>query len=148
MAFTMPGLTVGRALITIGNLGYSFGAFAADWSDTHVKNPRWPPHAKFHNGQTMSLGVLLAATSSYFLFRRAPNLAAFKDNTFNAALIGTFYCGSGLSAILYPGTAWQDPEFRGAGEQRYIFAAICAMMWIGYGLERRRLGLIKKAFSA
>lgn len=46
------GFTPGRILITVGNLFYSLGAFAADYNETHVKNPRWPPHAKFHNGKS------------------------------------------------------------------------------------------------
>ncbi|MGV9367501.1 DUF6640 family protein [Amycolatopsis sp. NPDC003731] len=33
-------------------------------------NPAWPPHAKFHNGQTMSLGLTLGATSLWQLWRR------------------------------------------------------------------------------
>ncbi|KAK1021021.1 hypothetical protein LTR33_018606, partial [Friedmanniomyces endolithicus] len=49
-------LTPGRALITLANLLYAVGAFAADFNETHVYNPRWPPHARFHNGQTMTLG--------------------------------------------------------------------------------------------
>lgn len=101
-------LTAGRLIITAGNLLYSVGAFAADYNETHVKNPRWPPHAKFHNGQTMTLGLCLASSSLYYLFRPAATVAQAKDNLFTAALIGSFYCGAGMSAILYPGTAWQE----------------------------------------
>ena len=64
-------LTPGRALFFLGNLSYTAGSFIADWNNTHIHNPRWPPHAKFHNGQTMSLGVLLALASTYYAFRPA-----------------------------------------------------------------------------
>ena len=100
-------LSPGRGFILLGNLVYSIGAFVFDYNETHVKNPLWPPHAKFHNGQTMSLGVLLSAMSLYFLFRPARK-DQIKDNLWTAATIGTFYCGAGLSAILYPGTAWEE----------------------------------------
>jgi hypothetical protein len=43
-------LTAGRLFIVVGNLLYAVGAFIADYNETHVKNPRWPPHARFHNG--------------------------------------------------------------------------------------------------
>ncbi|CZT23196.1 uncharacterized protein RCC_08906 [Ramularia collo-cygni] len=137
--------TPGRILILVGNLVYSIGAFIADYNETHVKNPRWPPHAKFHNGQTMTLGVLLASTSLFFLFRPAVSVARQKENMLYAAVVGSFYCAAGLSAILYPGTAWQDPEFAGGGEQRYIFGGVCGMMLVGYGLEHRKLAKAKDA---
>ncbi|USW48763.1 hypothetical protein Slin15195_G020820 [Septoria linicola] len=136
-------ITPGRVLITLGNLMYAIGAFVADYNETHVKNPRWPPHAKFHNGQTMSLGVLLASMSIYFLFRPTRIIVQTRDNLWTAAMIGTFYCGAGLSAILYPGTAWQDPEFAGNGEQRYVFFAVCVAMWLGYWLEASRISKVK-----
>lgn len=98
----------GRILILIGNLAYAIGAFVFDYNETHVKNPRWPPHAKFHNGQTMTLGALLASTSLFFLFRPAVSVTRQKENALYAAVIGSFYCAAGLSAILYPGTAWQE----------------------------------------
>ncbi|CAK4032612.1 hypothetical protein DOTSEDRAFT_67595 [Lecanosticta acicola] len=139
-------ITAGRIVMILGNLVYSVGAFLADYSETHVFNPRWPPHhARFHNGQTMSLGLLLATSSLYYLFRPARDLQETKDNLFTSALIGEFYCVAALSAILYPGTAWQDPEFRQGGEQRYIFGIVCVAMVVGYWLESRRLGKTKTA---
>ena len=114
-------LTPGRLLILLGNLAYSLGAFAADYNTTHVYNPRWPPHAKFHNGQTMSLGVLLALTSLTLVWKstitipgakdRASGKARQREDLWWAAVVGSLYCLAGLSAIWYPGTAWTDPEF-------------------------------------
>ncbi len=109
---SQPLLTPGRALITLANLLYAVGAFAADFNETHVYNPRWPPHARFHNGQTMTLGVFLSAMSLYFAYRRptgsssasgSPGVAAARESMFYSALIGSFYCAAGLTAILYPG---------------------------------------------
>ncbi len=34
-----------------------------------IYNPTWPPHAKFHNGQTMSMGAGLAAMTLWQLWR-------------------------------------------------------------------------------
>lgn len=52
-------LTVARACLTISALANIIGPYEADWSHSHVLNPHWPPHAKFHNGQTMSIGLCL-----------------------------------------------------------------------------------------
>lgn len=100
--------TPGKSLIALGNLSYSIGAFVFDYNETHVKNPRWPPHAKFHNGQTMSIGVLLTALSFYYLFRATSTVAQAKDNVFSAAAVGSLYCLSAMAAILYPETDWQE----------------------------------------
>ena len=40
----------------------NFGGFVADavvpaTAKQHLQNSRWPPHAKFHNGQTMLMGI-------------------------------------------------------------------------------------------
>ncbi|KAK5165935.1 uncharacterized protein LTR77_008859 [Saxophila tyrrhenica] len=145
----MSLLTPGRILITLANLSYSVGAFLADWSETHVLNPRWPPHARFHNGQTMSLGVCLAASSIWFMIRpgltsnssgKGATVAEAKRGVFDAALVGSFYCTAGMCAILYPGTDWTDPEFGVGGEQKLLFPGIVAAMWVGYALEMWRLG--------
>jgi hypothetical protein len=142
-------LTLGRGLFFLGNLAYTAGSFFADWNVTHIYNPKWPPHAKFHNGQTMSLGVLLALTSTYFAFRPAfsrltPGEA--KHSVFNAALIGSMYCVAGISAIFYPGTHWFDPEYEMKGPtQREIFSVQVVVMWVAYYLEVSRIDKTKSA---
>jgi hypothetical protein len=44
------------AVVTVVGGGVANMGFAAKM---HMSNSRWPPHAKFHNGQTISLGVFL-----------------------------------------------------------------------------------------
>jgi len=141
-------LSPGRTIILLGNVFYAGGAFLADWNETHVLNPRWPPHARFHNGQTMSLGVLLSSASLYFAFRPAftpMTVAAAQESAFYASAIGSFYCVAAMSAILYPGTDWKDPEAKFGGGQKWLFSSIVAAMWVGYGLEVARLGKAKSA---
>src|SRR5262245_4227608 len=31
--------------------------YLADWNRTHLFNPRWPPHAKFHDAWSILLGT-------------------------------------------------------------------------------------------
>ncbi|KIW92850.1 uncharacterized protein Z519_06699 [Cladophialophora bantiana CBS 173.52] len=64
-----PLFTSGRMCLSIVALATSVGCYMADWNETHVKNPRWPPHARFHNGQTMSMGLCLGVLTAYFAWR-------------------------------------------------------------------------------
>jgi len=61
---------VGLLLLTAANLFQVIGAYAADWNETHIYNRNWPPHAKFHNAQTMAMAVVLAVASLYFVWRK------------------------------------------------------------------------------
>jgi hypothetical protein len=63
-ANTSPDITPGKVLLSVVALFTSTGCYLADWSDSHVFNPRWPPHAKFHNGQTMSNSLLHLETKA------------------------------------------------------------------------------------
>ena len=38
----------------------------------HLFNPRWPPHAKFHNAQTMLLGIFFGTLVLVILFATRP----------------------------------------------------------------------------
>lgn len=113
----------------------------------------------------MSLGVLLALTSTYLAFRPALQGSQQSDKSVKAggvssnadasqqarsdvlwsALIGSFYCVAGLSAIFYPGTDWFDPEYQPSGSinQGHLFGAQVILMWAGWWLEKRRLGRAK-----
>jgi len=57
----MNRVLAGRSLLTANAVVVMLGGFIADMGKTHMRNPRWPPHAKFHNAQTIGLGALLAA---------------------------------------------------------------------------------------
>ncbi|KAH7361074.1 hypothetical protein BKA65DRAFT_523844 [Rhexocercosporidium sp. MPI-PUGE-AT-0058] len=90
---------LGKVFLTLSAVGSILGPFIADFNETHVLNPRWP-HAKFHNGQTMSMGLGLGLATLFYT-----------DSLFTAAVFGSIYWVTGLSAILYPGTLAVDPEF-------------------------------------
>ncbi|KAF2226860.1 hypothetical protein BDZ85DRAFT_247229 [Elsinoe ampelina] len=117
--FTSPW----RTTMMLTNLVYCFGAFIMDYGETHVLNPRWPPHARFHNGQTMSLGVLLCSMVGFVLTRPSESKKEAKNNVTTAGLIGSMYCTAGMTAILYPGTNWSDPEFEDPG-QKWLFSGL------------------------
>jgi len=84
------------------------GAFMADYSITHIFNPLWPPHAKFHAGQTLTFSILLAALTIFFAFRKTSD--RFGAVAATAAFSAIYYIAQ-ASAIFYPGSAFCDPEF-------------------------------------
>ncbi|CAN8103899.1 unnamed protein product [Discula destructiva] len=111
---------LGRLLLTVDALGLVLGAWIADYnSPSHIFNPRWPPHAKFHCGQTIGLSTALGAATLFFTWR--PLLVAgtsrevARDSIRMAAFTGSVYWATGLTAILFPGSAGLDPEFGGPG---------------------------------
>lgn len=96
-----------KVLVSIVSLVTIFGAFMFDWDQTHIFNPHWPPHAKFHNGQTMSMGVCLGILSLWLLWRKI-KITSFEFNL--AVAIASLYWITQASAIFYPGTDFFDPE--------------------------------------
>ena len=74
----------------------------------HIKNPAWPPHAKFHNGQTILMGLALGVLALAVLFGRQP---ADTNGLLMAATLASLYWVCLLAAPIFPGTAWTDPEF-------------------------------------
>ena len=100
----MPPPTPGRAVLTLSSIGLIAGAFLADFSETHLLNPKWPPHARFHNGQTMSMGAALGLLTMYYTWRSYTNKECERQGTVTAMLMGSLYWMTGFSAILYPGT--------------------------------------------
>ncbi|TVY30074.1 hypothetical protein LHYA1_G002560 [Lachnellula hyalina] len=143
---------LGRLLLSLSGISQILGPFIADFNETHVKNPNWPPHARFHNGQTMSMGLGLGLATLYFTHRHgyafsspSVGVAREKDSLMTAAVFGSLYWLTGLSAILYPGSLAVDPEFGEGFPQFWLFLGLAAASWGGWGLEIIRLnGGLKK----
>ncbi|KAL2075050.1 hypothetical protein VTL71DRAFT_8830 [Oculimacula yallundae] len=128
---------LGQILLTLSAAGSILGPFIADFNETHVLNPRWPPHAKFHNGQTMSLGLGLGLATLYYTWR-SDNLRSVetkRESLFVAAVFGSIYWATGLSAILYPGTLAIDPEFGEGFPQFWLFVGLGVSAWAGWFVE-------------
>ena len=99
---------VSRVLFCFVSLYLVVGAHVADYSRTHLLDPRWPPHAKFHDGQTLMFSIFLAALTSFFAMRKTQdtNVTLMATTSF-----ASLYWVTQALAIVYPGTAFVDPEF-------------------------------------
>ena len=125
---------------------YGFGGLIADaivpsTARQHLWNPAWPPHAKFHNGQTMLMGILGGSLSLFILFGSRPLTLPL---LLIAAAIAASYWVAMVFAQLFPGTAWFDPEFKNASKhplglspQQLLSYFLCALVVIAVILAVR-----------
>ena len=135
----MRTISIGKILISLVAIWATGGSYIFDWNKTHIYNPRWPPHAKFHNAQTMLLGTMIGLLSLYVLWFQKGD----KKTMLNlAAILASFYWITQAGSILFPGTALTDPEFSHPGQlpaQLIVDVVMLVMLCVGYLLEIKRL---------
>jgi hypothetical protein len=118
---------------------FNYGGLLADaivpaGAKQHLFNPRWPPHAKFHNGQTMIMGIFSGSIALAILFGSQPlTLPLFLI----AAAVAANYFAAMACAQAFPGTAWTDPEFLanrasplGFAPQQLVSYGLCILVLI------------------
>jgi hypothetical protein len=94
----------------------------------HIKNPRWTPHAKFHNAQSILMGLALGVVAIAILFQRSP---VSESRLLLSALLASIYWVCIFAAPIFPGTAFSDPEFA-AGNPSPM--GVPAQLFIGFVL--------------
>ncbi|KAK1070131.1 hypothetical protein LTR12_003468 [Friedmanniomyces endolithicus] len=125
-----------RLLLTLIALITIIVPYLADYNPTHVFNPTWPGHARFHNGQTMSLGVYLGTMTLWKTWSSTSE----EDRLWTATVTAAAYYITQGSAYYYPGaTAWDPPqEFGVPYVHLYVVVPMLALVGMAYGLERWR----------
>lgn len=129
----------GKVLISVSAVWGGIGPYVFDWNETHIYNPNWPPHAKFHNAQTMSLGVGLGAATLLQLWRPTHSPAQARTALDGAAVSAVLYWLTQISALAYPDSKAVDPPGAGFFPQAVGAVPSLAFVATGYVLERRRL---------
>jgi hypothetical protein len=96
-------VTVGRKILRTIAVMTAVGGFVVDWNRTHLFNPSWPPHARFHDAMTITLGTFLGGSALYFLRDGAGR----RDVAIGALLLAFFWTSMG-TAFTFPGTAGME----------------------------------------
>jgi hypothetical protein len=109
-------IEIARWLVAFVAFVTAIGGLMADYfipssGAQHIKNPRWPPHAKFHNAQSILMGLSLGVLAIVILFQRSP---VSKSALLLSALLASIYWLCIFAAPMFPGTAFVDPEFAAA----------------------------------
>ena len=137
----------GKLLISLVAVFTAVSPYLADWNVTHIYNPTWPPHAKFHNAQTMVLGTILGFLSIYCLWFRKGVTQKQKLN--EATVLASLYWLAQLPAKFFPGVALADPG-KNHAQMPVIFGiefnqlimdiiVIFPLIAVGYYLENKSL---------
>lgn len=139
----------GRLLLSAIAIFAAVGSFVADWNGTHMFNPNWSPHAKFHGAQTLASATILALLAIFFLWRRSGDR---QTNSLAAVLFAGTYFWTQAAAVFFPGVAWIDPEFLDADQsltrfpppQLIMDAVVTAMVLLSAWLLRSAPGAIDR----
>jgi len=132
-------------IFTLIGVTLPIAAHAADMNETHIYNPHWPPHAKFHDGQTLSLSLLLGGLTTFLAWKSSRNVPMMVAAAGGAA---SLYFVSQSTAILYPGTDYSDSEVKptilGVTAAHVIdgvyLSAVVAATWLGLRGCRAKTG--------
>ena len=137
-------MRISRIVLTGAAVGTILGTGRADLNRTHLFNPDWPPHARFHSAAgwgTIAGSQLLAL---WLLWRPGRQPAEPDLATKTAALLPAIAWVPFLFALATPGTAVEDqpghlPRIAGVPANLVPATLIPALCAFGYALHRRGL---------
>ena len=104
----MPALNPGRVVLAIALVFFGFGGIGVDGNATHLFNPAWPPHARYHLVMQFVSFAALGAIGLWLLWRpgRDAQVQQRVAALIPAVLIGSFYAAALVpttSALYEPG---------------------------------------------
>jgi hypothetical protein len=134
-------MRISRLVLTGAAIGTIVGTGRADLNRTHVFNPNWPPHARFHGvaGWGTVAGSQLLAL--WLLWRPGQQSGEHDLAVKTAALLPTISWVPFFFALSTPGTAVEDepghlPRFAGVPANLVPATLIPAISALGYALHR------------
>jgi hypothetical protein len=116
----MTRMFVGRLIVSAVAIFTAVIPYVADWNATHIFNPRWTPHAKFHNAQTMAFAAVLGVLALVYVWRRGASGDDRGNIIVGGIFAGLYWVTQGM-AHFYPGVAYMDPEFVTSAAMHPVF---------------------------
>ena len=100
MKTTMAGL-LGRVLMSLGTVIAGFVPLIVDLSPTHVFNPAWSAHARFHEVWLLATGGLLAVVTFHFiwLYRKRPRFGITLAGVLISVLFAGYFLASATTSL-------------------------------------------------
>jgi hypothetical protein len=139
---TMAG--IGRRLVAAAVVGSAVGAVGADLNRTHVFNPQWMPHARFHSVVGLTSVVGWSLTGLWLLWR--PGRPAERELGLKiAALTPVLSYAPFFLALAVPGAGVEDrpgavPRVAGVPANILVAGLLTALSAAGYSVARRESG--------
>jgi len=101
-------MNIGKSLLTFSVASFAAINILADWNKTHVFNPTWPPHARFHAADMSVIVWSVTAIAIWLLWRRStePAVGVKVATLISLALWSPFL----YVTLLVPGTSLQVGE--------------------------------------
>jgi len=135
----------GKILLTIAVGAFAVINLLADWNKTHVFNPTWPPHARFHAADMSVIVWSVSVIAIWLLWRRStePEVGIMVAPLVSLALWSPFLYVTLIvpGTSLYVGGAPPALQHKIAGmmiEPQVVLAILFLLLTaLGYGLARR-----------
>ena len=139
VASSPAGRQTGRVLLTLANVVTAVAPVAADWNESHVFNPGWPSHARFHGAVEVITTSTLAGLNLWSLWSDATDR---RTSRLFAAAVPVGYWAPFFPVLLVKGTGVDDPPHpvpRVAGVPVSLLgaAAMVTTAVAGWLLDRR-----------
>lgn len=98
----MNARLLGRLLLSLVLVGSVAAVFGFTWNESHVFNPEWHPHARFHAAQIMGIASAGSAVGLWLVWRSSaePGVA-----TLAVAAAAVCFWGAEFFAFFVPGTS-------------------------------------------
>ncbi len=142
MTSATPSFRVAQVLLTLGVLEF-FGPIVRDTSVTHLLNPAWVGHARFHLAWALVFMGLSGLCNLYLIWFRRPYRVSslYLSWAWQACNIFGFW-GAAILERAYGGSI-VDPEFHfavlGMNENIFAFAVLTTVLIINFAYLKLRL---------
>ncbi|MGH9917879.1 MAG: DUF6640 family protein [Nitrososphaerales archaeon] len=137
-------MRISRVLLSGAAIGTIVGTGRADLNNTHLFNPKWPPHARFHSAASWGTVVGSQLLVLWLLWRRSLAADEMDLAVKTAAVLPAIAWAPFFFALVTPGTGVEDepghlPRVIGVPANLVPATLIPAISALGYALHRHGL---------